>query len=60
MFELFNNLGAIIEGVSYVVSGAAVIAAIVPKAQNAVPILKGIRTVLDVLAMNVGNAKNQK
>lgn len=57
---VINNIGTILEGISYVVSGAAVVAAVVPKAQNAVPVLQGIRKVIDLLALNVGNAKNGK
>jgi hypothetical protein len=43
-----------------VVGAASIIAAVVPKANRAVPILKLLRGILDFLALNVGNAKNEK
>ena len=51
---------ALLEGIGYVVSGAAVLAAIIPTAggEKASKALRFLRRVIDVLAMNVGNAKN--
>ena len=50
----------LIEVVSYVVSGAAILAAAIPspKAEKASKALSFLRKVLDFLAMNVGHAKN--
>ena len=50
----------LIEVVSYIVSGAAILAAAIPspKAEKASKALSFIRKGLDFLAMNVGNAKN--
>ena len=50
----------LLEGIGYVVSGAAVLAAIIPTAggEKASKALRFVRRVIDVLAMNVGNAKN--
>lgn len=50
----------LIEVVSYVVSGAAILAAAIPspKAEKASKALSFVRKGLDFLAMNVGNAKN--
>ena len=50
----------LIEVVSYVVSGAAILAAAIPspKAEKASKALSFIRKGLDFLAMNVGHAKN--
>lgn len=50
----------LIEVVSYVVSGAAILAAAIPspKAEKASKALSFIRKCLDFLAMNVGHAKN--
>lgn len=60
--SLLNSLPSIIEGASYVVTGAAVIAAVIPspKAEKAASVLKGARKLLDLLALNIGNAKNAK
>lgn len=51
---------ALLEGIGYVVSGAAVLAAIIPTAggEKASKALRFVRRVIDVLAMNIGNAKN--
>ena len=50
----------LIEVVSYVVSGAAILAAAIPspKAEKASKALNLVRKGLDFLAMNVGHAKN--
>jgi hypothetical protein len=50
----------LLEGIGYVVSGAAVLAAIIPTAggEKASKALRFVRRVIDVLAMNIGNAKN--
>ena len=50
----------LLEGIGYVVSGAAVLASILPtpKAEKAGKALRFVRKVIDVLALNVGNAKN--
>jgi hypothetical protein len=44
---------------SQIIGGAAILAAIFPKTSGAVPVLHGLRKVLDLLALNVGNAKNE-
>ena len=53
-------LETVLEATSYVVSGAAVLAAAIPspKGEKASKALTFVRKVLDFLAMNVGNAKN--
>ena len=53
-------LETLIEVVSYVVSGAAILAAAIPspKAEKASKALSFVRKCLDFLAMNVGHAKN--
>lgn len=50
----------LIEVASYVVSGAAILAAAIPspKAEKASKALSFVRKCLDFLAMNVGHAKN--
>ena len=52
-------LETVIEVVSYVVSGAAILAAAIPspKAEKASKALSFVRKCLDFLAMNVGHAK---
>ena len=50
---------AIIEGVSYVISGAAITAAPTPTKKDDV-ILGKVRRVIDLLAFNFGNAKNKE
>lgn len=54
------NVGQIVEIVSYTVSAASAIAAIFPKAEKAGRILGGIRKVVDILAFNFGNARNER
>ena len=49
-----------IELAAQIVGVAAMIAAIVPHAKPAAPILFALRKALDVLAMNIGNAKNKE
>ena len=53
-------LETILEAAGYIVSGAAILAAALPspKADKASKALLFTRKVIDVLAMNVGNAKN--
>jgi len=41
------------------VAAAAAIAAAVPQGEQASGVIANIRKVIDVLALNVGNAKNQ-
>lgn len=43
-----------------VVGAAAAVAAIVPQAKGAGPIIQTARQVLDVVALNVNNAKNAR
>ena len=50
---------AIIEGAAYVISGAAIIAALTPTKKDDV-ILGKVRRVIDLLAFNFGNAKNKE
>ena len=52
----------LLDGINYasaIISGAAILAAVFPKTSGAVPVLHGLRKVLDLLALNVGNAKNE-
>lgn len=53
-------IGPVLEGASYVVSGASVLAALIPspKAEKAAKVLTWARKALDFLACNWKNAKN--
>lgn len=54
------NMGDVIDGVAYFVSGAAALAAVLPIPQKAQGLLGLLRRFVDIAAMNFGNAKNQK
>jgi hypothetical protein len=56
----FTNFGDLITGISYVVSGAAVVATFFPKAEKVGKALGTASKVINFLALNLGNAKNQK
>ena len=56
---VWQNLPDIVDGVSYIVTGASVVAAIAPNPRVS-KALAGARKVLDFLACNFGNAKNAK
>ena len=57
--ELLQTLPALIEGASYVVSGAAVIASVFPAAHKVGMVLAVASKVINFLAFNFGNAKNK-
>ena len=58
--EFLQSLVPLFQIGAQVVGAASVVAAVVPKANQAVPALKALRGLLDYLALNVGNAKNAK
>lgn len=58
--DFINAAAAVLQIGSYVVGAASVAAAFIPKMQNAVPALQSARKVIDFLACNFLNAKNQK
>tara|TARA_Y100000361_G_C11160908_1_gene347262 strand:- start:5229 stop:5417 length:189 start_codon:yes stop_codon:yes gene_type:complete len=53
-----QNLTGIFNVVTTVVSVAAAVAALLPQASGASTVIAQIRKVVDVLALNFGNAKN--
>tara|TARA_Y100000310_G_scaffold306830_1_gene348350 strand:- start:3625 stop:3792 length:168 start_codon:yes stop_codon:yes gene_type:complete len=53
------NIGVVVDIVSKIVAVAAAIAAIAPKGEVAAGFISKIRQVIDILALNVGNAKNK-
>ena len=55
-----QNYDVVMDVVTTVIAAAAEIAAIVPAGANAGKIIATIRKVVDLLALNVGNAKNAK
>jgi len=55
---LITNLGSLLDVATKVVAVAAAIAALVPSGGNAVGVIASVRKVIDVLALNIGNAKN--
>lgn len=57
--NLITNAEAYLQIASYIVAAAAVIAAMTKNDSDNVWVAR-IRKVLDVLAVNVGNAKNEK
>tara|TARA_R100000656_G_scaffold103875_1_gene75662 strand:- start:979 stop:1158 length:180 start_codon:yes stop_codon:yes gene_type:complete len=56
---LMVNIGVVVDIVSKIVAVAAAIAAIAPKGEVAAGFISKIRQVIDILALNVGNAKNK-
>lgn len=60
MFEnVVSNAENYLQIVSYVIAAAAIIAAMTPNEVDNVWVAR-IRKVIDVLAVNIGNAKNEK
>ena len=55
---LTSNLSNLVDIVMRVVAMAAAIAAIVPGGSRASGVIASARKILDLLALNVGNAKN--
>ena len=53
-----SNLGDLLEVVSKVIAVAAAVAAIVPSGGSASGVISALRKIVDVLALNVGNATN--
>lgn len=49
----------VFQAVASLVGTASAIAALFPKAEKLGAILGGVRKVIDLLALNVGNAKNK-
>tara|TARA_Y100001938_G_C7783489_1_gene279074 strand:- start:26 stop:211 length:186 start_codon:yes stop_codon:yes gene_type:complete len=56
---LVENISALLDIATKVVAVAAAIAAIVPHGENASGVISAVRKVIDVLALNVGNAQNR-
>tara|TARA_R110002020_G_scaffold242746_5_gene456109 strand:- start:100 stop:294 length:195 start_codon:yes stop_codon:yes gene_type:complete len=54
-----ENVGSLLDIVAKVVAVAAAIAAIVPNASGASGVISAVRKIVDLLALNVGNAKNE-
>jgi hypothetical protein len=54
---LVSNAGTIVQGAAEIVGGAAVVAAVLPT-PRASAWLSGLRRLLDLIAFNIGNAKN--
>jgi len=52
-----EKIQMVIEGASYLVTGATVLAALLPIPKVS-KVLQVVRRVLDLLAFNIGNAKN--
>tara|TARA_E500000305_G_scaffold38495_1_gene29524 strand:- start:9272 stop:9454 length:183 start_codon:yes stop_codon:yes gene_type:complete len=55
-----QNVSGIFNVLTTVVSVAAAVAALFPKASAASGVIAQIRKVVDVLALNLGNAKNSE
>lgn len=53
------DLSVYVEVASQVIAGAAAVAAIFPRAEKLTGILLLVRRIVDVLALNVFNAKNK-
>lgn len=64
MLEMLGSAATAIDAaVTYgpdVVAVAAALAAVLPRGERAAGVLAGLRKFLDVLALNVGNARNAK
>lgn len=54
------SVGNWVDTAAYLVSGAATLAAVLPIPEKAKGMLAIARNVLDVLALNIGNARNKK
>lgn len=57
---MIDLLLVIVEGAALLVGGAAILAAVLPVPEKARTLLGKARKVLDFLALNLGNAKNEK
>tara|TARA_R110000751_G_scaffold193720_2_gene299197 strand:- start:256 stop:450 length:195 start_codon:yes stop_codon:yes gene_type:complete len=57
---LMSNAADLLDIVMKVVAVAAAVAAIVPNGSKASGVIASARRVLDLLALNVGNAQNSK
>lgn len=56
---IMENIQGLLTVVTTVISVAAAVAALFPQAEGASGVIAQIRKVVDVLALNFGNAKNQ-
>ena len=56
---LVSNANGVIDIVAKVIAVAAAIAAIVPNGGSASGVISAVRKIVDLLALNVGNAKNE-
>ena len=55
---LFLNIEVVVDIVTKVIAVAAAVAAVVPSGGEAGKVIASIRKAIDLLALNVGNAKN--
>jgi hypothetical protein len=54
-----ENVGSILDIVAKVIAVAAAIAVVVPNGEGASGVIAAVRKVVDLLALNFGNAKNE-
>lgn len=54
------TIANVVDTAAYLIGGAATLAAVLPVPDKAKGMLAIARNILDVLALNIGNAKNQK
>lgn len=57
---IIENVGTLLDIATKVVAVAAAVAAAVPNGSSASGVIASIRKVIDILALNVGNAQNAK
>tara|TARA_R110000824_G_scaffold91379_5_gene222434 strand:+ start:4087 stop:4281 length:195 start_codon:yes stop_codon:yes gene_type:complete len=57
---IVENLGILLDLAAKVVAVAAAVAAIVPSGENASGVIAAVRKLVDILALNIGNAENAK
>ena len=57
---IIENVGTLLDIATKVVAVAAAVAAVVPNGSSASGVIASIRKVIDMLALNVGNAQNAK
>ena len=57
---IIENVGTLLDIATKVVAVAAAVAAAVPNGSSASGVIASIRKVIDMLALNVGNAQNAK
>ena len=55
-----TNLSEILDIATKIVAVAAAVAAIVPQGSSASGVIATVRRLIDVLALNVGNARNEE